>query len=89
MDDFNRAMGIASEKDGTTVDGVNDILKKSAVSTVFALFAAIDALFAIVCVILLVRLLMAMMTNTFRGVQEKAQLECARPPQALVIESPP
>ena len=43
MDDFNRAMGIASEKDGTTVNGVNDILKKSAVSTVFALFAAIGS----------------------------------------------
>ena len=32
-------------------------------------------MFAIVCVVLLVRLLMAMMTNTFRVVHEKAQLE--------------
>eukprot|EP00966_Prymnesium_polylepis_P071828 1668157-Prymnesium_polylepis.1 len=41
----------------------------------FLLFTAINAMFAIVCIILLVRLLMAMMTNTFRSVQEKAQLE--------------
>ena len=38
-------------------------------------FGVINTLFCVVCIILLVRLLMAMMTNTFRMVQEKAQLE--------------
>ena len=41
----------------------------------FVIFCMINLLFAIVCIILLVRLLMAMMTNTFRVVQEQAQLE--------------
>ena len=39
------------------------------------LFQVINLTFCIVCIILLVRLLMAMMTNTFRLVHEKAQLE--------------
>jgi len=34
-----------------------------------------NLMFCVVCIILLVRLLMAMMTNTFKIVQEKAQLE--------------
>ncbi|KAL1496128.1 hypothetical protein AB1Y20_014749 [Prymnesium parvum] len=38
-------------------------------------FQVINLTFNVVCIILLVRLLMAMMTNTFRLVQEKAQLE--------------
>ena len=41
----------------------------------FALFSALTYVFTLVCLILLVRLLMAMMTNTFRKVQEQAQLE--------------
>ena len=35
----------------------------------------INLTFCVVCIILLVRLLMAMMTNTFRTVHQKAQLE--------------
>lgn len=41
----------------------------------FLFFYAIHLTFCVVCIILLVRLLMAMMTNTFRTVQEQAQLE--------------
>jgi len=41
----------------------------------FLCFYAVHLSFVIVCIILLVRLLMAMMTNTFRKVQEQAQLE--------------
>ena len=36
-------------------------------------FQVINYVFCVVCIILLVRLLMAMMTNTFRLVQEKAR----------------
>ena len=38
-------------------------------------FQVINLTFCIVCIILLIRLLMAMMTSTYRMVQEKAQLE--------------
>ena len=41
----------------------------------FILWTCVAYVFAIVCLILLIRLLMAMMTNTFRSVQSKAQLE--------------
>ncbi|KAL1507839.1 hypothetical protein AB1Y20_007447 [Prymnesium parvum] len=41
----------------------------------FVFFYFIHLSFNVVCIILLMRLLMAMMTNTFRTVQESAQLE--------------
>lgn len=41
----------------------------------FILFYLIHLYFVVICIILLLRLLMAMMTNTFRSVQESAQLE--------------
>ena len=43
--------------------------------SLLVLAQVINLTFCVVCIILLVRLLMAMMTNTFRMVQEKAQLE--------------
>ncbi|KAL3892612.1 MAG: hypothetical protein SGPRY_014962, partial [Prymnesium sp.] len=41
----------------------------------FCFFFLVHLSFNVVCIILLMRLLMAMMTNTFRTVQESAQLE--------------
>ena len=54
-------------------DAVKDFSNGEWMSFIF--FYAIHLTFCVVCIILLVRLLMAMMTNTFRVVQEQAQLE--------------
>mgnify|MGYP007125150459 CR=1 FL=1 len=41
----------------------------------FLVYAWMNTLFAVTCIILMTRLAMAMLTVTFRGVQEKALLE--------------